>query len=168
MVLKDVVNIVYEQNFDFRKGGEDMTRFKQFAVSFATFLVMAMSAVVPLSVHAQGAAAVPAAQPTKTINEGDLGIQYGAATGLGATDVRVTIAQIIKVAMGLLGIIAVVIILIGGFTWMTAGGNEEKVGEAKKWIFSGIIGLAIILSAYAIANFVVSSLVTATTSGGNL
>ena len=83
-------------------------------------------------------------------------------TGLGSTDIRVTIASIIKVAMGLLGIVAVAIILIGGFTWMTAGGNEEKVGEAKKWIFAGIIGLAIILSAYALATFVINSLVTAT------
>ncbi len=84
--------------------------------------------------------------------------------GLSTADVRVTIAKIIRVAMGLLGIIAVVIVLIGGFTWMTAGGNDEKVGEAKKWIFSGIIGLAIILSAYAIANFVITNLVSATTS----
>lgn len=83
-------------------------------------------------------------------------------TGLSSADIRITIARIIRVAMGLLGIIAVVIILIGGFTWMTAGGNDEKVGEAKKWIFSGIIGLAIILSAYGIANFVINSLVTAT------
>ncbi len=146
-----------------------MTRFKQILASFATFLVLGMTAVFPLAVSAQGAGTVPSAQPTNAINESDLGIQYGAATGLGSTDVRVTIAKIIRVAMGLLGIIAVVIILIGGFTWMTAGGNDEKVGEAKKWIFSGIIGLVIILSAYAIANFVVSSLVTATTStGGNL
>ncbi len=145
-----------------------MTRFKHKLASIATFLVMGMTAVFPLAVNAQGAGTVPAAQPTRPINESDLGIQYGAATGLASTDVRITIGNIIRVAMGLLGIIAVVIILIGGFTWMTAGGNEEKVGEAKKWIFSGIIGLAIILSAYAIANFVVSSLVTATTSGGNL
>ncbi len=48
---------------------------------------------------------------------------------------------------------------------MTAGGNEEQVGEAKKWIYSGVIGLTIILSAYAIANFVVNSLVNATTAG---
>lgn len=83
--------------------------------------------------------------------------------GLTNADIRVTIARIIRVAMGLLGIVAVVIILIGGFTWMTAGGNDEKVAEAKKWIFAGIVGLAIILSAFAIASFVISSLVTATT-----
>lgn len=85
------------------------------------------------------------------------------AIGLSSADVRVTIAKIIRVAMGLLGIIAVVIVLIGGFTWMTAGGNDEKVGEAKKWIFSGVIGLAIILSAYGIASFVINQLITATT-----
>lgn len=93
-----------------------------------------------------------------------LGLSYGAATGLGSTDVRTTIASIIRVAMGLLGIVAVVIILIGGFKWMTAGGNEEQVGEAKKWIFSGVIGLAIILSAYALASFVINQLVSATTT----
>lgn len=83
---------------------------------------------------------------------------------LGTQDVRVTVSRIINVAMGLLGIVAVVIILAGGFIWMTAGGNEDKVGTAKKLIFSGIIGLAIILSAFAIANFVVSSLVNATST----
>ena len=54
------------------------------------------------------------------------------------------------------------IILAGGFMWMTAGGNEDKVGKAKQLIFSGIIGLAIILAAFAIAKFVINSLVTAT------
>jgi hypothetical protein len=45
---------------------------------------------------------------------------------------------------------------------MVSGGNDEKVGEAKKLIISGIIGLAIILSAYAITTFVISSFLTAT------
>ncbi len=110
----------------------------------------------------------PALAQSSTITRDDLlkvdGKEIGTYAGLGTKDLRVTVAQIIRVAMGLLGIVAVVIILIGGFTWMTAGGNEEKVGEAKKWIFAGIIGLAIILSAYAIANFVITKLVDATTS----
>lgn len=94
-----------------------------------------------------------------------LGVGYGTATGLGQKDVRETIARIINVALGLLGIVAVVIILVGGFEWMTAGGNEEKTGEAKKRITAGVIGLAIILSAYAIATFVIKSLTTATSGG---
>ena len=103
------------------------------------------------------------ALPSGNLQSSELGLTYGAAIGLGSTDIRTTVASIIRVAMGLLGIVAVVIVLIGGFKWMTAGGNEEQVGEAKKWIFSGIIGLAIILSAYALANFVISSLWSATT-----
>jgi hypothetical protein len=59
-------------------------------------------------------------------------------------------------------IIAVVIVLIGGFKYMTSGGSEEKTTEARKLIVSGIIGLAIILSAWAITSFVVSRLVGAT------
>jgi len=81
---------------------------------------------------------------------------------LGKRDIRATIASIINVAMGLLGIIAVVIVLIGGFKWMTAGGNEESVAGAKKMIMQGVIGLAIILASWAIARFVLESLVTAT------
>ena len=61
-----------------------------------------------------------------------------------------------------LGIVAVVIVLLGGFKWMIAGGNDEKTNEAKKLIVSGIIGLAIILSAWAITSFVISRLVSAT------
>ena len=92
----------------------------------------------------------------------EVGIEYATATGLGTKDIRETIASIINVAMGLLGIIAVVIILIGGFRWMTAAGNDEKVKEAKKLITAGVIGLIIILTAYAIANFVVLSILNAT------
>lgn len=93
------------------------------------------------------------------------GTGYGAATGLGNTDVRTTISRIISVALSLLGIVALVIILAGGFKWMTAGGSEDKVAEARKLIFSGIIGLAIILSSYAIAQFVLGQLSAATNSG---
>lgn len=49
---------------------------------------------------------------------------------------------------------------------MTSGGSEDKVKGAKKLIFSGIIGLVIVLSSFAIAQFVVGSISTATTKKG--
>ncbi|MFH0928178.1 MAG: pilin [bacterium] len=82
---------------------------------------------------------------------------------LGKQDIRATIASIINVALGLLGIVAVCIILLGGFKWMVSQGEEEKVKQAKNLIIQGIVGLVIILSAWAIARFVVDSLITATT-----
>ncbi|HOX60752.1 MAG TPA: pilin [Candidatus Magasanikbacteria bacterium] len=96
----------------------------------------------------------------------NFGLSYATETGLGNRDIRATVASIIKVAMGLLGIVAVVIILIGGFEWMTAGGSDDKVGEAKKRILYGVIGLAIIMSAYALTTFVLTQLYTATSTTG--
>jgi nitrate reductase NapE component len=81
---------------------------------------------------------------------------------LGNKDPRETVGQIINVAMLFLGIIAVGIILVGGFKWMTAGGNDEKVGEAKKLMGSGVIGLVIVLAAWGIASFILDQLVNAT------
>ncbi|OIO19297.1 MAG: hypothetical protein AUJ37_03150 [Candidatus Magasanikbacteria bacterium CG1_02_41_34] len=81
-----------------------------------------------------------------------------ASLGLGTTALDDAVVGLINVMLGFLGLIAVVIILIGGFRWMTAGGNEDKVGQARKTIFAGIIGLAIILFAWGITIFVVQQL----------
>jgi len=90
------------------------------------------------------------------------GLNYGGATGLGQQDPRETAARIIRAGLGLLGIVAIVIVLWGGILWMTAGGDTDKVASAKKVLFSGIIGLIIILSAFAIAQFVLNQLLQAT------
>ena len=113
-------------------------------------VVMALTIIVPaLSIPASAA----------TIN---VGLDYAANTGLGNKDPRAIAASIIQIALGFLGIIAVVIILIGGFKWMTAAGNEEGVSSAQKILVAGVIGLVIILAAWGIANFVLNSLLTAT------
>ncbi|MFH2018824.1 MAG: IPT/TIG domain-containing protein, partial [bacterium] len=93
----------------------------------------------------------------------DLGISYGAQIGLGSADIRVTVANIIRVALGLLGIVAVVLMIYAGFVWMTAGGNDENITKAKKILINATIGLAIILSSYAIVSFVMNKLIEATT-----
>ncbi len=81
---------------------------------------------------------------------------------LGKKDPRTMVAQLINVILTLLGIVAVVIVLLGGFKWMTAGGNEEMVSEAKKLLGAGVIGLVIILAAWGIASFVLNELMKAT------
>jgi amino acid transporter len=68
------------------------------------------------------------------------------------------VGRVVNVLLGLLGVAAVVIIIIGGFKWMTAGGAEEKIKDAKKLIGQGIIGLVIVLAAYAIAWFILEQL----------
>lgn len=100
-----------------------------------------------LAVHAQGVTA-----------EEVLPEELGAATGLGSGDLRVTIARIIRVAFGLLGVVAVLLILYGGFLYMTAKGVPEQIDKAKKVIIQAAIGLVIILSAVGITTFIINVL----------
>jgi len=88
--------------------------------------------------------------------------EFSGTSSLGNTDLKKSIASLINVALGFLGILAVLIILWGGFNWMTAAGDEKKVGKAKQIIIQGVIGLVIILSSWAIATFVIQNLATAT------
>lgn len=81
---------------------------------------------------------------------------------LGGDDIRVIIARIIRVVLGLLGIIALGVVLYAGFMIMTAGGNEEKVEIGKKTLVNAVIGLIIIMSAFAIVQFVLNKLSDAT------
>ncbi|MFA6307813.1 MAG: Ig-like domain-containing protein [Patescibacteria group bacterium] len=75
---------------------------------------------------------------------------------LGTRDLKETIASVVNIFLGFLGILATLIILYGGFIWMTSRGNAEKVDKAKRIIINGVIGLAIVLSSYAIARFILS------------
>jgi len=92
---------------------------------------------------------------------GNEGTDFANEAGLGSADLTTTIANFIRVGLGFLGIVAVVIILIGGFKWVTAGGEEEKVKKAKKYIMQGLVGLVIVLAAYAIATFALGAITDA-------
>ena len=88
---------------------------------------------------------------------GEDNIEQYETSGLGNNDPRTIAANIINIILGFLGILAVVLILFGGFKWMTAAGNEDKVAEAKKLLVSGVVGMIIILAAYALAAFVLDA-----------
>jgi len=96
----------------------------------------------------------------------DVGLSFGEATGLSNADPRVVVSNIIRIALGFLGIIAIGLITYGGFLWMTAAGNEEKIATAKKLLVSAVIGLIIILSAFGIATFILNRLLEATGGTG--
>lgn len=67
------------------------------------------------------------------------------------------LAEVLKAWFGLLGIIFLVLVLIAGYNWMTAGGETGKVDTAKKLLTNAAIGFLITVSAYAITYFVFSS-----------
>lgn len=89
----------------------------------------------------------------------DVGTNAGIAEGKGLTEI---IGSIINVVLGFLGIVFLVLLLYAGFLWMTAGGDEGKVKQARGMISQAVIGLVIIVAAFAISNFVLGSLVNVT------
>lgn len=65
------------------------------------------------------------------------------------------IGNIISGLLGVLGIVFFILLIYGGAIWMTASGDTAKVDKAKKILTSAIIGLVIIMVAYAVTSFIV-------------
>jgi len=91
----------------------------------------------------------------------------GTAAGIQTTSGGLTdiIGKLINIFLGFLGVIFLVLMLYAGFLWMTAQGEEAKVKKAKDMITQAVIGLIIVVAAFAISNFVLASLLNATGNG---
>ena len=68
------------------------------------------------------------------------------------------VREVVNVVLFVLGAVAVIMIIIGGFRYVVSGGDSSSVTAAKNTIFYAVIGLIIAILAYAIVNFVVNSL----------
>lgn len=73
-------------------------------------------------------------------------------------DVRTMSSRIINISLSFLGIIFFILTVYAGFKWMTAAGNEDQVGEARKLLTQAVIGLLIILASYSISVFVLKNI----------
>jgi hypothetical protein len=91
------------------------------------------------------------------------GVGYAAGydTG-GALNPIGIVGNIIGYALGLLGVVFTILIIYAGYLWMTAQGNEEQIGKAKKMLLNAVIGMIIIAAAYAISNFVFDVIIKST------
>ena len=66
--------------------------------------------------------------------------------------------QVVQGVLGFIGVLFIVMIIYGGFVWMTAGGDSGKVQKAKDTIIKATIGIVIILSSYIIVFYIISKL----------
>jgi len=78
-------------------------------------------------------------------------------------ELSAVVGKIINTALTLLGAIFLILIIYGGFKWMTAGGDPGKVEKAMDIIKNSLIGLVIVLGAYAITTFVLGRVLDAVT-----
>lgn len=113
-----------------------MKKFSKFALIAGSVAILAL----PVATYAQ---------PTSFSVE-----SIGAQIGLGDADLKETVLNIIRWILGIMTLIAVVMIIYAGFVWLTAAGNEDNVDKAKKIISAAVIGLIVVLLAWAIVIFV--------------
>lgn len=76
----------------------------------------------------------------------------------GGTDLQVTIKNILSVVFAMVGVVAVIMVIVGGVSFMTSQGDMEKIKKAKNTVLFGVIGLVISLLAFAIVSFVLTGM----------
>lgn len=91
----------------------------------------------------------------KTIADAEAILQRQVApqTGISTTELSSHTGTLIQGALRLVGIAFLVLMVYGGLRWMTARGNDQDIETAKETIIAAIIGLVIVVGAYAITNF---------------
>ncbi|MDP3244638.1 MAG: pilin [bacterium] len=83
----------------------------------------------------------------------------GYATTSDSATIAGWIGVIVDTVMSITGIVFLAIVVFSGIQWMMAGGNQEDVAKAKKRIVNATIGLVIVVGAWAIINFILTSLI---------
>lgn len=73
-------------------------------------------------------------------------------------DLAAIIKTIVNILLFIIGAVAVIMIIVGGFRYVTSAGNASSVTAAKNTILYAVVGLVIALLAYAIVNFVLKSI----------
>lgn len=111
-------------------------------------------ATLILSIGLLLAAGVASASIIEANVAGGLTNQIGPSTGYTQTvTVGGIVATLIQVALGFLAVIFLILMIVAGFGWMTAAGDEAKVKKARGTIVTAIIGLVIVLAAYSLTYF---------------
>lgn len=90
---------------------------------------------------------------------GKLLSEAGSKSGLQEQQLEVVVGNVIYGLLGFLGTLFLVLIIFAGVSWMTAGGNEEKVKKAQSMIRNSTIGLVVVILSYFITAFVIQLLI---------
>ena len=84
--------------------------------------------------------------------------EKGAGYNIGEAKAEDMISLIITTALEFVGVIFLVLAIYGGYIWMIARGNEQEIEKAKNTLIAAIIGMVIVVAAYAISYYVINAL----------
>jgi riboflavin transporter FmnP len=88
------------------------------------------------------------------------GINEGSKFG----SLETLITSILNFAIGAAAVVCVVMLIVAGYSYITASGDETKIEKATKTLTNAIIGLAICLIAVLLVNFVLNNILNPTSA----
>lgn len=141
---------------------------KKIKITLLSLALMLGLVAVPFDGASVGAQPAPSANsqaqqsvnPSQEIGKGVTAV--GGGSGNGQTDFTKSIQTIVNLMMFILGLIAVIMIIIGGFRYVTSNGDAGATKTAKDTIMYAVIGLVVAILAFAIVNFIINTFATGT------
>ncbi len=130
---------------------------KKITVNLLIFILIGFFSLVPITAFALN---LKDAFQVNNDNTNDPLDKVAQEAGYDVSDatgkIDVLISTVINTALSLLGVIFLALMIYGGYLWMTARGNEQQAQKARDLIIAALIGVAIVVAAYAITWFVMS------------
>ena len=87
-------------------------------------------------------------------------------TTIDSSNLSTIIGKVVGAVLAFLGVAFFVLMIYGGYTWMFSMGNEQTATKAKDIIIAAVIGLVIVLAAYAITSYIGTFVVPSATTAG--
>lgn len=114
-----------------------------FLISSCLAIVLA-AASFPLTVWAADSIITPDNDPSSTYNTGDYSLN----------DIMAIVISVSGWILGIVGSLALLMFVYGGFMFLISAGSSDKIGQAQKILVAAVIGLAIVFCSYMIIRFV--------------
>jgi hypothetical protein len=143
---------------------EKYIKFFKKIICIVLFLIFGASPALVLAEDAGTSGLEDAFGPDSSLNQAAQKAKYQ-TSGEGA-DPMTIVESVIQVLLGMIGVIFFILMIYAGYLWLTARDNKDQVEKAQNIIKSSIIGLVVVLSAYAITYFIFNALLGSTLSTG--
>lgn len=123
-------------------------------------LVLSLGISAPLALAGTASAQEIRKSLCSGVNLGDAGTQQDCAEDTDGSTIDSIVEQVVNFLSWIVGIISVIMIIVGGFRYITSGGDSTKITSAKNTIIYALIGLILVALAQFIVNFVIKKVTT--------
>jgi hypothetical protein len=126
------------------------------AIIFSLALTLFLAPSITRAQETGGTCVPPVGGPN-TCPADSTGNSVNLSNPIGVKSVPELIGNIINAALGIVGSLALIMFIYGGFTWMLAAGNEKAVEKGRNILIWATVGLVVIFASYSLVNFIINT-----------